>query len=336
MFKTIFILFLTSLAPLVLPLEAMSFRSSTKPDSIGVRTLRLEDEARKRPVVVELWYPTDECAPSEENLGAVWVHPKEARNVSLSKEKKTYPLIVMSHGNRGDRRDRSWLAEHLVKQGFIVASLEHHGNAWTSFHPLLSLRFWDRARDVSFAIDRLLEDPLLKTSIDPEKIGFVGYSLGGTTGIALGGGIAHDFKEALYKHKDKYQGLTAETLEGVDFSEAYLEYKEPRIKAILLICPAVFIYPAETLKKIRVPIGLIATLHDEVLPHEEHAYQIVKNAAVSKLKILRDKISHFAFLNRVTEDGKKVLPFGVEADGKPDPIHEETGRFAVDFFRSHL
>lgn len=91
----------------------------------------------------------------------------------------------MSHGHRGDRRERSWLAEHLAKNGFLVAAVEHYGNTFSNYNPLISIRFWERPVDVSFSIDQLLADPFLKNRIDAARIGFVGYSMGGMTGLGF-------------------------------------------------------------------------------------------------------------------------------------------------------
>src|SRR3989338_8720293 len=72
-------------------------------EAIGVRTLQYEDARRQRPVMVELWYPTEQKPTQpDETADKVWIHPKESRNASLATRQTSYPLIVMSHGHRGD------------------------------------------------------------------------------------------------------------------------------------------------------------------------------------------------------------------------------------------
>ena len=49
-------------------------------------------------------------------------------------------------------------------------------------------RLWDRSRDVSFALDEVLKQPKWAALIDETRIGFVGHSFGGWTGVSLAGG----------------------------------------------------------------------------------------------------------------------------------------------------
>jgi predicted dienelactone hydrolase len=308
-------------------------------DAIGVRTLNFYDEARNRPVIVEFWYPTDEQNITHDRTDdSVWIHPKEARDVTISEMKKKYPLILMSHGHRGDRRERTWLSDALVRQGYIVASVEHHGNAWYQYNPLSGFCFWDRAKDISFTLTCLLDNSEYKDHIDHQKIGFVGYSMGGMTGLALAGAEAKYAKEIATMQLKLAGEISQESFNELDFSDAEKSYLEPRIRSILLICPASFAYQPDALKKIKTPIGLIASLDDEVLPHQDHANKIIQNITPFKLKLLKNKTSHYAFLNRMTEKGYKILQ---KAVGNPSvinwaPIHKDATQFAITFFKETL
>lgn len=280
--------------------------------NVGVRTLFYEDKRKSVPIAVEFWYPTEQNGPIDE----------EIRNAPLSKKGGKYPLILVSHGNRGDRRDICWLAETLVKKGFAVASVEHHGNCRSYYDPRMSLRFWERPRDISAALDHILKDGAISNRIDRERIGFVGYSLGGMTGLALGGATPKNVKEVLISEQKRFQEVEVSELEAMNVEEAYQNLADERIKALLLICPAIFMYPPQALRHIQVPVGLVASLHDEVLPHEEHAYQIMKHLVPAKLKLYREKVSHMAFGDPEHPDLVKV--------------HEEVGTFASDFFDEQL
>jgi predicted dienelactone hydrolase len=310
-------------------------------EAIGVRTFRFIDQNRNRPVAVELWYPVSSSFPvSDESADAVWIHPREARDAPLPSGSR-FPLILMSHGHKGDRRERSWLADTLVRQGYIVAAVEHFGNTWNQYNALLSMCFWERARDVSFTLDALLGDPSLAKILDPAKVGFVGYSLGGMTGLALAGAVAKNTRELA---RQKSQALAGEAVppEAIglfDFDAAERSYKEPRIHSMLLICPANFLYPPESLRQITIPVGLVAAINDEVLPYKEHAYQIIKHLVPHKLKLMRKEISHYTFLNRVTEAGRKILDKAIQNDPPccdKASVHREVGIFAVEFFKETL
>lgn len=327
------------IAFLDIPLEAMSRASTKQVESsrlIGVRTYRLQDASRNRPVAIEVWYPTDsrssvDAAAAED----IYIHPQEKRDAELSGRQKTYPLIMMSHGHRGTRRDRSWLAERLVQSGYVVASVEHHGNSFDTFDPILTMRFWERAKDVSFALDSLLTQAPFSERIDPNRIGFVGYSLGGMTGLALGGSTIDSMEEVVVAHRETLAAFPTEALKQIDFSEAKCKQCDPRIRALLLLAPANFVYKPENLKNIRVPVGLVSSVNDEVLPHDVHAYPIIQHVVPVKLKVLRANISHYAFLNPISEWGKKMLPEKYRTDPpccSRAQVHKEVGDFALEFF----
>lgn len=319
--------------------EAMSKKTHALPfnnEAIGVQTFKYEDVTRNRPVIVELWYPTDEPISPQQIEEDVWIHPKEARNVSLSSKISSYPLILMSHGHRGDRRERTWLADALARNGYLVAAVEHHGDSWYKHDPLMTFKFWERAKDISFSLSCLLENPHLKERIDANRIGFVGYSMGGMTGLALAGAQAKYAQAIAQVQYEQSEGISLEEFNGVDFAEAEKSYQEPRIHSILLICPATFAYLPEALKSVKTPIGMIASLDDELLPHSDHAAKIMEHAPPRKTKILKNRVSHYAFLNKMTKKGRDLLKKGVNEPVDWQPVHKETADFAIEFFEDTL
>ena len=288
---------------------------------------------------MEVWYPTHRTGPIDQPEDLAWVHPSEVRDGELADGK--YSLIVMSHGHFGDRRDRSWLVETFVKNGFIVASVEHYGNSWRSYNPLLSLRFWERARDISFAITQILKDPSLSRYIDPKRIGFVGYSLGGMTGLALGGAKAENVREIVIKQQESFKDIQLDLVKEVDFTEAQGSFADKRIKALALLSPAAFVYTPQSFKNIKVPVALVASEGDEVLPFKEHASKVIEylSPARLKLKLLRDKVSHYVFLNRVSDAGKELASDEIQTETIQTDrltVHKEVGDFLALFFKEHL
>src|SRR5579883_2656069 len=82
--------------------SGISRRIVLHPKKTGIATHRYFDQARGRPLITEVWYPIDEQTPAQEVAG-LWVRCAEARNALLKPSSSKYPLIVMSHGNGGDR-----------------------------------------------------------------------------------------------------------------------------------------------------------------------------------------------------------------------------------------
>lgn len=323
-------------------LACLSRRSSlpfiSQSEAIGVKTYEYFDSVRKRPVLVELWYPISQEGPLEETQDAIWVYPKEVRNAQFLEGGGKRPLILMSHGHGGDRRDRSWLAEKLVQKGYIVASVEHFGNTRHYRDALLSLRFWERPLDVSFALNELLKDQELLQLVDPSKVGFIGYSLGGMTGLCLAGAIPQNVKETFARFKKSVPEIQDDFLHSCDFREAERSFKDNRIRSFLLLCPAVFVFPPDSLQKVKAPVGLVATTSDTVLPHEEHAYQLMKWIVPKKLIVLAGEASHYSFLNRISKKGESLIkgPYRDAPGSNREKIHDRTALFADEFFRDTL
>lgn len=330
----IFLLLTQSLYAMARPLRELSS------ETIGVRTFAFHDAIRNRPVTVEFWYPIEKTNRPLLQDELIWVHPHEARDSPIPQKIAAWPLILMSHGYGGDRRDRSWLAELLVQGGFLVASIDHHGNTGQTLNPIATLKFWERPQDVVFALDQLLVEKSLKGVIDPNRIGFAGYSLGGMTGLALAGAVAEEIEEVIDLHKEEFSELPAEALSKIDFSPAKRNYLEKRIKAILLLAPATWCFcKTKNLNQMKTPIALVATLTDEVLSFEEHLQPLIAHSIPVRLKILRNGANHYSFLNCATEKGKKLLqerfyrdPPGVDRH----EIHRDIGAFSIEFFRSYL
>jgi predicted dienelactone hydrolase len=269
---------------LVFSFGSLNAMSSTAQQLVpfGVTTLHYRDEIRNRPIGVEYWFPKGE-------------------------ENEKLPLILMSHGHGGARKDKSWLAERLAGIGYRVASVEHFGNSTETYDPVISLRFWERSLDISFVLTELLKTE----KIDRNRVGFVGYSLGGMTGLSLAGAKAQNLKQFAYASAS--QGIRdefkAELFESIDFAEGEKSYADPRIKCMFLICPATFVFSEAELKKIKTPIGLVAAIYDEVLPHQQHALRIIRDLVPAKLKLMRKGITHGSFVNGFGHVHREVGPF---------------------------
>lgn len=129
--------------------------------------------------------------------------------------------------------------------------------------------------------------------IDPERIGFFGFSRGGYTGLVLAGGNP-DFLHAGVPCTDPKAPI-CEQIRRREVSTDPLTH-DARIKAFVLADPLNVFPAAESLKNVKAPIQLWASQFggDGVLPHNAPAladalphrpeYHFVSNAA------------HFAFL----------------------------------------
>ncbi|MFM1989798.1 MAG: hypothetical protein RJA99_2755 [Pseudomonadota bacterium] len=109
------------------------------------------------------------------------------------------PLVVFSHGIGGSRQGYAWLGRHWATEGIASLHLQHVGSdrtLWFAGSPFgLAGRLQSaaqegeaiaRVRDLSFALDHVLEHPL-GASLDAARIVAAGHSYGANTTLLASG-----------------------------------------------------------------------------------------------------------------------------------------------------
>jgi predicted dienelactone hydrolase len=312
------------------------------PTKTGISTIRFHDGERSRPVITEVWYPVDEEVPADPVEG-LWVRCAEARDAPLKASSKKYPLVIMSHGNWGDRLNNSWIAETLAANGFIVASMDHYGNTWNNKIAECFIKIWDRPQDVSFVIDQLLQDERFGPHINSEKIGLIGYSLGGHTAIWIAGGTVNHFDKPDLKSLPPDQlpsTVNDEVIDSIDFSPARSSYKDPRVSAVFVMAPALgYMFDLASLQNISVPVYIVAAEGDKTVPLDSSPNILASKIKKAVMTLIPGSASHYVFLNEVTKGGKLLLDKRVALDPPTvdrAKIHDEIKSTAVLFFDKHL
>lgn len=313
-----------------------------QPKKTGITTFNYFDSERNRPVVTEVWYPVDPESPAKTPPG-FWHRCDEARDAALSSKKSKYPLIVMSHGSGGDRYNISWLAEVFAANGYIVAAMDHFGNTWNNKIPEAYAKPWERPKDISFVLDQLLSNSSFKDHIDLSRIGFVGYSLGGATGIWIAGAEAMDLNTDCVKENataDLAGIATPDLFEKIDFKEAAGSLRDPRISVVMVMAPALgWMFEQSSLEKIDIPVFIVAPETDKVVPTEKNAKIFASKIARSTLKILPGEATHYVFLARANAVGKRFLDpryceDPVSIDRKK--LHDDIAKSSILFFDDKL
>jgi len=159
-----------------------------------------------RSVRVRVWYP---AAPGTGDDPQQLVHvmemprqdPFEIASQSVARPNaeaatgEKFPLVVISHGYGGWNTQLSNLAEHLATHGYVTASI-HHGDKPADSPASFLISFGnvlaDRTIDQRQVIAQLVANanagqPGYPAAIDVEKIGVIGYSMGGYGAIATAG-----------------------------------------------------------------------------------------------------------------------------------------------------
>lgn len=319
---------------------------------IGQKSTTFVDESRKRPLLTEIWYPTSDTLTKnerKENQKELFKAIKTIPNATIPNGK--FPLLIISHGTGGNRFSLTWFIERMVKEGYIVVSLDHYGNSTFSKIPREFVKWWERAIDVQYVLSQILKDNEIGTRIDTSRIGGVGFSLGGYTNIALAGGYVDRTIRKNEDAKDREMPSEfPETNEIIDFENdslivsSYNKYKnqvkDDRLKAFFVMAPAIGFgfHSKEQTDKITEPIFIVAGKGDLVAPIKKNAEKYHSLIKTTKIHLFDKNVGHYVFLNEPTEFGKEVAPAITIDNPSVDrkKIHEETLKLALEFFKSTL
>ena len=311
---------------------------------VGTVTLKVENKVGPRQVASELWFRASDDAAVEDfsprpPLRAVTI----ARNAVPLAPTTKRPLIVISHGNWGSRFSQGWLASELVRSGYVVLSTSHPGTVGDDRTAAGRLRLWDRSRDVSAALDEVLKTPRWAALIDPRRIGFVGHSFGGWTGVSLAGG-RFDVKRQRFacekmQPKDFFcDGTLKDEVAAVPVNDAGDSFKDARLKAFYIMgsgpAPG---FSAESLKTISAPFVVDTAKFDEVLDPAMNSSALARQIPGAK-EVLRP-VGHFAYvpecrwlIGRALASQICSDPAGVDRA----QVHVQVARDVIEFFDKNL
>lgn len=192
------------------------------PHPVGNSTVTLTDKARNRSLRVEIWYPADESARDVAAIGApvaefategaerdqlaalVEDAPKPCTSERTGSARDAapdgtgvWPVVTFSHCYNCTRFSTFSIAERLASHGFAVVAPDHTGGTLAdqlagTAAPLDTDSLATRAADISFTLDRVLDDQAaelpepLRGRFDATRVGAFGHSFGGvTTGLVL-------------------------------------------------------------------------------------------------------------------------------------------------------
>ena len=316
--------------------------------NIGQRTFDFMDNSRNRQIITEIWYPTDDVLIASDKANSPFVRDFTVRNGHLPTIK--YPLIIMSHGTGGSRFTLEWLAQALVKEGFIVAAVDHWGNTFDNKIPVEFVKPWERPLDISFALTSLLNNAELKPIIDTSKIGVAGFSFGGYTVIALAGGIIdYDALINYYKTIGKKEIETPEMpgtgkflydVKLLNQMKNVPALKDKRIKAFFAISPALGsgFLKRKQVNAIDKPVYIIGTKSDSLAPVKTNARHYHHLLTGSTYFEFPGKTGHYVMLPEANHFVQKENPlfFTDAEDVNRHEVHSEVEKMAINFFKEKL
>ncbi len=286
----------------------------------GFRFIEVPADADGPALKGAMWYPCSE--PSGEiDLGNIAV--PGVKNCPISDDK--LPLVVVSHGGGGSFIDLHDTAETLADAGFVVAAITHPDMSRSGIVSTMV----ERPTDIRRLIDFMLGASPAASKIDPERIGFFGFSLGGYTGLVLIGANPDWATAPIYWQ----QYDLCEQIRGKEFPAQPLAH-DPRIKAAVIADPGPIFFTADSFAAVKVPVQLWASERggppervaavERSLP-AKHEYHVVPNSG------------HFAFLICAPALAKNRPELCTDAPGFDRvAFHKQLNADVLAFFRAHL
>jgi predicted dienelactone hydrolase len=123
---------------------------------------------------------------------------------------------------------------------------------------------------------------------------------------------------------------------GESLARSGESYRDPRIKAVFAIAPALgFTQTQESLRQIRVPVEIVAGDADRIAPPRENADYLRANIRGARETVL-PRVEHDTFLDTCTAAGKRALPQFCDDEADRDAVHAQVAGMAVRFFYGAL
>jgi predicted dienelactone hydrolase len=331
-------------------------------------------QAEHQELRVWVWYPAAENAVETQQVigpadAALFEAGMAAKDAAFAPDAnagnpagRVYPLILLSHGAGGSAEQMAWLATRLARAGFIVAAVDHPGN--NADEPYTKEGFalwWERATDVSEALDGMLADREFGPRIDKTRIGAAGYSLGGFTVLQLAGaetdinsyfdlcgteGEATIDADTTICHVRETRGMgTPEQIlravrktSPISLAMSSGSFADDRVDAVFAIAPALaFTFDEDSLRGIQVPVEEVVGKLDRVAIARDNADYIHAMVHGSRETVLPG-VNHDTFLDTCTALGKQKMPefCGDDASANREDVHERVADMAVRFFDKEL
>ncbi|XUU61194.1 alpha/beta hydrolase family protein [Erythrobacter sp. HA6-11] len=309
-------------------------------------------ERADRTLAVRLWYPADASAGAENVTYEHTMSPPAMDPYSLSFEGRAvegaaisgeqFPLVIMSHGFNGWHTQFSNLGEHIASHGYVVASIEHADmplEGVSDFLYSFSKVLVDRSLDQRQVIEKLLTDarvgngPVINL-VDPDRVGLIGYSMGGYGALATAG--------ADYNYEsDTFGTVPSEALDTLREASA----QPADVDAIIAFAPwggqpDNRVWSAETLAQLSVPALIVSGSEDDVSNHAEGVRWIFEQLAGTSRHLLtfreaRHNIVGNAFT--IEEDAPfRIAEFLMEPVWRQDRINSINQHFVTAFLDLHL
>jgi predicted dienelactone hydrolase len=309
--------------------------TATLAQAAGFRFIDVPADADGPALKGAMWYPCAE-PPGEIDLEGITV--PGVKDCPISGEK--LPLVVVSHGAGGTFVGHHDMAETLADAGFIVAAINHPGHTTSDMSRSGDLSvFIERPTDIKRLIDFMLGASAAAPNIDPEHIGFFGFSAGGYTGLVLIGADP-DWAIALCQRSS-----AAPMCEQIFRKQLRVQplAHDPRINAAVIADPCCLWFTADSFAAVKIPVQLWASeratrLGGMPMPSAESVAAVDRSLPAKHEYHVVPNSGHVAFLFICPPALAKAQPeICTDAPGFDRvTFHKQLNADVLAFFRTHL
>jgi predicted dienelactone hydrolase len=295
--------------------------ASSIASGVGFTQVTLTDDPN-RPLNTAIWYPTQDV--SDTTLigdNPAFIGTQVIKDAEI--QSGTFPVVLLSHGYRGNWRNQNWLATELASRGYIVAATDHPGTTSFDQSPEQAAKWWERPRDITRTIDYLLSKVQWKQAVNANNIAAIGHSLGGWTVMQLAGAKidrATFEAECLIYPNPRTCGLSDELgLSQVQPSEpSNKDLSDPRIQRIVsLDLGLARSFSLQSLNDITVPTLILAAGIDiGDLPQALESGYIAEHMPLNLRRYkVYESATHFSFIQTCKPGAVPMLEEEVPGDG---------------------
>lgn len=303
--------------------------AQTSTSNAGIARIAIQ---AREPFDTLVWYPT-QAEEASSQIGPFTIPANHNAAVAPGQ----FPVVLLSHGGGqtgGSPLLLSGLSARLAREGFIVVA-PYHGKT----------RFLQRPRQVEAAFEAMTADARFKSHIASDRVGMLGFSLGGAVTLALAGGKPNFQQLAAYcaTHSDDVQSCNAGP--GGDRNASSSTQTQPPpsgltiprlpLKGLALLDPFGVLFQRDDLTAVSVPVLLFRPKQSG--QGEENTRSLVTNLPQPpQLQYVPG--GHFIFTDICSPALRAEAP-GVCVDAKGvdrAAIHADVEAEIVKFFRSIL
>lgn len=310
--------------------------SASPADAAGIQRIGVASDDGVTTWAGAVWYP---CAAPTEIVTFRGVEMAGVRDCPPVGE--ALPLIVLSHGARGWFGGHHDTAAALADAGYVVAAITH---------PDRDRRRWrtERPAAVKLLIDHMLKAWPDHARLDPDRIGFFGFSRGAYTGLVLLGGRPNYWR--LLRHcllawsdpmcKSPPGGEAEGDADRPDDAEPPERpySRDPRIKAAVIAAPLGLVFSKDGLAQVTAPIQLWRPENDQLLRYPDHAEALYQTLPTKPDYRVVPNAGHFAIMAPCGAAMAERVP--LICKDAPDfdraAFHRAFNADVVAFFQKHL